>query len=272
MHAIPFNPIQPVKRIMKIEQVAVQLYTLRNHLKTPADMAKTLKRVREIGYRAVQMSGVGPIAPVEFSKMCQGEGLTLCATHESSDDILRNPEAIVSRMKALGCTLTAYPYPRGIDFGSEEGVNQLIADLTHAGTVLRDAGITLCYHNHNLEYRKLNGTVIMHRIYDEIPADVLGAELDTYWVQMGGADVVDEIDRVAGRQPILHLKDCGVDDDNKTVFCEIGNGNLPWKRIIAAAEKGGTEWFAVEQDTCPGDEFDSVKQSFDYIAANLVEG
>lgn len=257
---------------MKIDQVALQLYTLRNHLKTPEDMVRTLRRVREIGYRAVQMSGVGPVDPAEFRKMCQGEGVTLCATHEDSNAILQTPEKIVERMKALGCVITAYPYPRGVDFGSEADVAKLIADLRRAGAVLREAGITLCYHNHHLEYRKLGGQVILHKIYDEIQPEILGAELDTYWVQMGGAHLLDEIDRVKGRHPIIHLKDCGVNAENQTGFCEIGQGNLPWKQVIAAAEAGGTQWFAVEQDTCPGDEFESVRMSFEYIAGHLVEG
>lgn len=255
---------------MKIEQVAIQLYTLRNHLKTHGDMVRTLRKVREIGYQAVQVSGVGPVEPEELARMCAGEGLVICATHEPGADILERPEAVVEKMKAMGCDITAYPYPGGIDFGSREHVDNLIAGLARSGQIMNDAGVTLCYHNHALEYRKLDGKPILHHIYERVAPEALGAELDTYWVQMGGADVVDEINRVAGRHPIIHLKDCGVDAENKTGFCEIGNGNLPWKKIIAAAEAGGTRWFAVEQDSCPGDEFDSVKQSFDYIAANLV--
>lgn len=256
---------------MKIDQVAVQLYTLRNHLKTPADMAKTLKRVRELGYRSVQVSGVGEIDPAEFARMCAGEGLSVCATHESGQMILETPEKVVEKLTALGTKITAYPYPAGIDFGSEEAVAGLIQGLVKSGQVLKDAGMTLCYHNHAHEFRKLGGKVILDRIYEETPAEILGAELDTYWVQMGGADVVEYINKVAGRQPIIHLKDCGVNAENKTGFCEIGQGNLPWKRIIAAAEAGGTEWFAVEQDTCPGDEFESLAISFEYISTHLIE-
>ena len=51
---------------------------------------------------------------------------------------------------------------------------------------------------------------------------------------------------------------------------EIGYGNLDFKAIVAAAEASGCEWFIVEQDSCPGDPFDSAKLSFDYIKANLV--
>ncbi len=257
---------------MKISQVAVQLYTLRDFLKTPADIAATLRKVREIGYQAVQASGIGPIDPAELARMIAGEGLTLCATHESSVDILQDPAKVIAKMHALGCALTAYPFPNGVDFSKEADVAALIAGLRASGKRFREAGITLCYHNHAHEFRKLNGKVILERIYDEVPAADLKAELDTYWVQMGGADVVAWMDKMAGRQPIVHLKDCGVDKDNKTGFCEIGAGNLPWERIIAAADAGGTEWFAVEQDSTPGNPFDSVRQSFDYIQAHLVEG
>jgi sugar phosphate isomerase/epimerase len=61
-----------------------------------------------------------------------------------------------------------------------------------------------------------------------------------------------------------------VNPKGESNFCEIGAGMLDFKRIIAAAESGGCEWFIVEQDRCPGDPFVSIKQSFDYIQANLV--
>ena len=53
---------------------------------------------------------------------------------------------------------------------------------------------------------------------------------------------------------------------------EIGSGNLDWPRLIPAAEKSGCQWFIVEQDTCPGDPFDSLKSSFDHLTRHLVEG
>jgi hypothetical protein len=70
---------------MKMEQVALQLYTLRDHLKSSEDIRATLKRVAAVGYRAVQVSGMGPIAEKELSQILEGEGLTLVATHEPSD-------------------------------------------------------------------------------------------------------------------------------------------------------------------------------------------
>jgi sugar phosphate isomerase/epimerase len=60
--------------------------------------------------------------------------------------------------------------------------------------------------------------------------------------------------------------------EHKHQFCEVGRGNLNWRRILAAAEKSGCQWFIVEQDTCPGDPFDSLKISYDYLRTNFAQG
>lgn len=256
---------------MKLPQVAAQLYTLREFIKTPADVATTLKKVRAIGYEAVQVSAMGPIAEEELVKILDGEGLTICATHEDCDVILNTPEAVVERLKKLNCKYTAYPFPRGIDMGDEAQIRALAKKLDASGAVLRAAGQVLTYHNHAIEWVRHGGKTAMQIIYEESSPLNLQAEIDTYWVQYGGGDPVDWCKRLPGRLPLLHMKDYGFTKENKIAMAEIGNGNLDWKAIIAGAEGSGCEWFIVEQDICPADPFDSLKISFDYITANLIE-
>ncbi|HUK83488.1 MAG TPA: sugar phosphate isomerase/epimerase [Verrucomicrobiae bacterium] len=254
---------------MKINQVAAQLYTVRDFCKTPADIAASLKKIRAIGYQAVQLSGLGPIAETELTRMLTRERLTCCATHEPSEEILNEPERVVAHLQKLGCHLTAYAWPAGIKFDTLADVTAFAARLNAAGKALHDAGMVLCYHNHHIEFRRVGGRVVLEILFAETDPRYLQGEPDTYWVQHGGGDPVEWCARLKNRLPIIHLKDYIVTAENKPTFAEIGNGNLNWKKIIPAAEAAGCQWFCVEQDTCPGDPFDSLKQSFDYIKANL---
>jgi sugar phosphate isomerase/epimerase len=255
---------------MKITQVAAQLYTCRDTLKDAAGIAKTLTRLREIGYTTVQASGLGPVPYADVARILSDTGMTCIATHEDSNEILNSPEKIVDRLNTLGCKITAYPFPSGIDFTSRASVDGLIAKLQHSGEVLQAAGQILCYHNHNHEFRKLDGKVLLDLIYDGTTKTALQGEPDTYWVQYGGGDNIAWCKKLAGRLPVIHLKDYCTNSENNPWFCEVGSGVLDFKSIIATAEQSGCEWFIVEQDTCPADPVDSLAMSFRYIQENLV--
>ena len=255
---------------MKLTQVAAQLYTCRDSLQDAAGIAKTLTRLREIGYTAVQASGLGPISYADFDRILSNTGMVCCATHEGGNDILNSPEKVVERLRTLRCKITAYPFPQGIDLSDSKIVKEWIGRLQRAGEVLAEAGQILCYHNHNHEFRKLDGEVILDLIYNGTSRTALQGELDTYWVQYGGGDNIAWCRKLEGLLPIILLKDFQTTSENKPMWCEIGAGVLDFKAIIPAAEEAGCEWFVVEQDTCPGDPVDSLAASFRYIQKHLV--
>ncbi len=250
---------------MKISQLAAQCYTVREHMKTPADIAASLKKLRAIGYHAVQISGVAPIDEHELSAMIKGEGLVCCATHEPGAKIIGETGAVIERLRRLECQITAYPYPSGVNFASRDDVVQLARQLNAAGKQMHEAGMALCYHNHQIEFRKFGGQTALEILYSETDPRYLQGEPDTYWVQYGGGDPVAWCQRLAARLPIVHLKDYMVKPDNSVTMCPIGAGNLNWKAILAAAEQAGCQWYAVEQDTCAGDPFDALRESFEYL-------
>jgi sugar phosphate isomerase/epimerase len=269
----PSNPSDPLivprNTRMKINQVAAQLYTLRDHLKTPAGIAASLKKVREIGYQAVQLSGLGPVDNSELLRMLEGEGLTCCATHEPGADILDHVETVIEKLQQLGCRYTAYPWPAGIDFHNAEHITTLAKKLEASGAAMAKVGQVLTYHNHANEFVRYQGKTVLDYIYDSTDPRHLQAEIDTYWVRAGGGDPVAWCQKLNGRLPLLHLKDYGCDADGKPYFAEIGQGNLDWRAILAAAETSGCQWFIVEQDTCPGDPFESLAISFRYLQENF---
>ncbi|HPF99375.1 MAG TPA: sugar phosphate isomerase/epimerase [Kiritimatiellia bacterium] len=256
---------------MKLGQVACQLYTVRDHLQKPADIAATLRRVREIGYTAVQLSGLGPVKNEDLAQMLKDAGLTCCASHEPGEQLLGEPQRVIEKLRLLNCRIAAYPWPgTNPPFGSEKDVREFARQLNATGRVLHDAGIAFCYHNHHMEFRRVGNRTVLEMIYAETDAAFVKVELDTYWVQFGGGDPAAWCRRMKGRLVNLHMKDYAVNDSNQVVFAEVGSGNLDWPGIIAAADAAGCQWFLVEQDTCPGNPFESLKKSYDFVQGHLV--
>lgn len=257
-------------RHVNISQVAVTLYTVREHCKNAADLAATVRKIRSIGYRAVQLSQIGPIPPEDVAKIVTGEGLTICATHEPGEMILNDAERVVDRLRELGCLFTAYPYPKGINFGDAKCLQTFVRKLDEAGAVLRKQGMTLAYHNHDLEFVRFEDATVLEYIYSHTDPGNLAGELDTYWVQRGGGNCVEWCRRLRNRLPLLHMNDYSITLDRQAIDCELGRGTLPFRRIIDEAAQSGCRWFIVEQDSRPRDPFVSLAMSFDYLKAEIA--
>ena len=132
---------------MRPEQIALTLYTLRDHCQDVTSLRSTLKKVKEIGYSAIQISGVGVQDPNIIRELAEEVGLIICATHEPSHKILEEPAEVVERLNMLGCTHTAFPHPGSYAIDSMEACLVLANKLESAGKILRDGGKQLSYHN-----------------------------------------------------------------------------------------------------------------------------
>lgn len=259
---------------MLLEQISLNLYTLRDQLKTRQEFVDAMGKLSSIGFRSVQLSGVAPdlMPDAEFVRICADHGIRITSTHENGPKLLSDPGACVKRLQRLGVTLTAYPFPHGIDFADAAAVSRWIKDLDRAGAALRDEGITLCYHNHQTEFYRSEGRLVLSRIFEET---CLAGELDTYWVQVGGGSPLAWVQRLAGqrRLPLLHLKDLRVTSTGEQQYAELGSGSLDFPPILEAAEAGGCQSFIIEQDKTYGrDPFESVAESFRFLRACVKPG
>lgn len=255
---------------MKIDQVGIQLYTVREHLHTPEDFQESLAKIAEIGYRSVEVCG-SPVDPSVIAALCEEKGLVINACHHDPQDLLRNPEAVLQTMETFGCRYVCYPYPAGIELASVAAVDDWIGQLSRAGKVISSTGKVLCYHHHAHEFLKLEGEPVLERILNRIAPGDLSLELDTYWIQTGGGSPESWCRRLSGRVPLVHLKDYQIGPDYRPTFAEIGEGVLGFKAIVAEADAAGCQWFNVEQDVCPGDPFDAIEASFRYIRDHLAD-
>ncbi|MEZ4861073.1 MAG: sugar phosphate isomerase/epimerase [Caldilineaceae bacterium] len=246
--------------------VAAQLYTVREFTKTAADLAASLRKVKEIGYTAVQVSAIGPIPHTEVKQMVDDLGLTICNTHIGYDLLWNDLDSVIAQHKLWNCKHVAIgSMPAPYREAGEDGFKRFATEGSQVGEKLHAAGLTFSYHNHSFEFVRYpyNGgsRTGLDIIYSESDPRYLQAEIDTYWVQHGGGDPIAWTRRMKNRMPVIHLKDM-VMSEGKQTMAEVGAGNLNWPGILAACQEAGVEWYAVEQDICPGNPFDSLAISY----------
>ncbi|MCX6992602.1 MAG: sugar phosphate isomerase/epimerase [Kiritimatiellaeota bacterium] len=250
-------------------RVSAQLYTLHEHLKTPADIAATLKRLHEIGYRYVQISAVGPIDPQELKRIMDAAGITPIGYHLAMKDLREDFNKTVAKLHTWGVEYAAVASLPPEDCVNEAGYVASAKEMNAFGKRLVTEGIRLQYHNHNFELMKFGGRTGLEIIYAESDPRYLQAEIDTAWIARGAMNPVDWIMRVKGRMDQVHFKDTVVGSDRNFVFAEIGEGNLNWPAIIKACVGTGVRDYHIEQDACPAtnDPFKSLAISL----ANLIK-
>jgi sugar phosphate isomerase/epimerase len=244
-------------------RIAAQLFTLREFLKTPEDIAATLRRVREIGYRAVQVSAIGPIGDAELKSLADREGLVICATHIGYNDLVNRTDAVIEKHRLWNCRYVGLGSMPDEYRRSREGFSEFARQLNEIGRKLREAGLEFLYHNHDFEFVRFGDKSGMEILLEETDRGAVGFELDVHWLQAGGADPIEWIHRVAGRMKVVHLKDYVVSVERERRFAEIGEGNMNIKGILQACEETGVEWAPVEQDNCYGrDPFECLATSY----------
>jgi sugar phosphate isomerase/epimerase len=246
-------------------KLAAQLYSVRHATKTPADIATTLKKIRDIGYQAVQLSGLGPIDIKELKAILDDNELIVCATHTSYDRMRDELDVVMDEHRLLGCPHLAIG-GMPLAYRNGEGYHRFAKEASEVARRAAAAGFTWSYHNHSFELEKFDGKTGLSILFDESDPSVFLSELDTYWVQHGGADPAQWISDLNGRIKLLHLKDMVI-GQGKQLMAEVGEGNLNWPAILAAAAKSGVEWYIVEQDECQRDPFESLAISLRNLQA-----
>lgn len=251
---------------MANSQLAAQMYTLRDFTKTPADIAKTLARVKKIGYDAIQVSAFGPIDPKELATILRNEGLACCATHISMEKMRDNTQQVIEEHRLWGCKYTAIGGYHNKTGTAQDWLN-FAKQYSEVAGKFEGSGITIGYHNHSHELARLEGDnrTLLQLLIDECDPKIW-FEIDTYWIVAGGGDPIEWINKVKGRIPCIHLKDMAVKPDRTQLMYEVGEGNLNWKGILAACKDAGCEWYIVEQDNCNGkDPFECLQRSLENL-------
>lgn len=266
--------------------VALQLYSVRDELE--ADFEGTVRKVKELGYDGVEFAGLYGKSAAEVKALLDEVGLIPVSAHVPLDDLVQKTEELVKEYKEIGCEYIAVPYLTEDRRPGTDGFERTIADIKKIADVCKESGIKLLYHNHDFEFKKIDGKYALDMLYSEVAPDRLETEIDTCWVGVAGENPSEYILKYSGRSPVVHLKDyymkskdkpqklyelIGIESDGEETqeeafgFRPIGYGVQDMPAILDASVNAGARWVVVEQDRpAQGDTpMNSVKLSREYL-------
>lgn len=258
---------------------------------------QTLKRITDIGYHAVEVSQI-PMTTENVDQLVRARdelGMDIASVSAGlrgkagvpMDTLTDDYDKIVADCRRLDTTMVRIGMLPFDAMASLDLVLEFADQTNEYAERLAADGIRLYYHNHHIEFAKYDGKLLLDIIADRAPA--MGLELDVHWVQRGGKDPVATIRKYSDRVAMIHLKDYRIGQlpadaftaleagDFKTFmdaftgvvqFAEVGEGNLDFAAIIAAAVESDAEYLLVEQDQLYGrDVFDCLQTSYDNLVA-----
>lgn len=265
--------------------VAVQVYSVRDSAE--ANLADTLRKIKEMGYDGVEFAGLYGYSPEYIKGLIEGIGLIPVSAHIPLDEMIADPDKTFAAYQTIGVKFAAVPYVTPERRPGAEKFEETIENIAKLGEIAKKYGITLLYHNHDFEFTKVDGEYGLDILYKRVPKEFLETELDTCWVNVGGEVPADYIAKYNGRTPVVHLKDfymsgklpkhlyalIGIDEEEKEdepstfEFRPVGHGMQDMPAILEAAVASGAQYVVVEQDepSMGLSRMDSIKTSREYL-------
>lgn len=297
--AVPFpsiaNPGSRAKGFLKRHRLpaGVQVYTVDQMARQ--DLSGTFARLAQIGYRSLELAGFHGHTPRQLRDAADAAGLKIASIH-LGDTIIGTTDADTQRiaddLAILGtqeAVLPTFIFPRDVARNENEPFSDYLyravrskgsviwertADLLNArAEAFARYGISLAYHNHNVEFEPIDGgrtgwDILMERTDPKR----VGLEIDLGWVAAAGIDPEAFVTRYSGRVTKVHIKDIKASTRPNFRFqqdpAEVGSGTLDWGRLLPAAYAAGVRQFFVEQEPPFNiDRFTSLAISFQFLGA-----
>lgn len=242
---------------------AVQQIMLGTVCKNEAQALETLNAIKAAGYDGIELNGF-MIRPTSFLvraltkaagmptgkggnfnwvELTKAAGLQVVSLHEDLGSIKRDPDAVMEEAKKFGTDKIVITGMYRFDYTDLSALEGLTKDLNQYGQVLADAGISLLYHNHNCEFRKLeNGQTAYDYLIANTSPDYVNFELDTYWPTEAGVPALELMQELGDRIKLWHINDRGTKAKGPSITpiltsdsMELGTGNMNLDALMQQA-------------------------------------
>jgi len=247
--------------------VGLELYSVREALKK--DPEGTVRAVAQMGYQCVEFYAPyfewSDAQAKQMRKVLDELGIHCYSTHNGLDNFGADKIGRAGELnQILGSKymVLAWSDPKT----DMDGWKALAEKLNAAADTLQPAGMKVGYHNHDAEWKAVDGKRPMDILASGTKPSVM-LQLDVGTCLEARADPVEWIRANPGRIRSIHCKDWSPAPDlgYKVLF---GEGKADWKGIFNAAENGGgVEFYLIEQEGSRYPELETAKRCLEAYRA-----
>ena len=249
-------------------EIGLELYSFRNQL--PKDVPGMLQKISQMGIRELEGGSTYGMSLDSFKMLLAKNNLKMVSISADYKELQTNPQAVVERAKSYGAKyVVCFWLPHTEEF-IFDNAKEAVTVFNNAGKILKDNGISLCYHPHGYEFGAYeNGTLFDYLVKNFNP-EYANFEMDVFWIKHPGQDPVALLKKYPGRFPLMHLKDRkpgtpgngkGRADVESNVV--LGTGDVGIAEIMRQAPKSGVKHYFIEDESSRSEQ--QVPQSLAFL-------
>ena len=191
---------------------------------------------------------------LDWHALIEEAGLGIVSLHTDLGSLEREGEAVAEEAKSFGADTVVITGMYRFDYGDENAVRELAQRLNSTGEALKKEGLSLLYHNHNVELLRLpSGKRAYELLIEETNPNYVNFEFDSFWFTDGGADAKAWMQKLGSRMKLWHLTDRGsrlsgpaMTPILKADSVELGTGNMDLDGLWVIAAENGVESVVLE--------------------------
>lgn len=253
---------------------AVQQIMLGSVTGTEAKAIETLRAMKRAGYDGIELNGfmirptswmvrmmtkaagmpVGKGGRFDWSALVKNAKLSVVSVHEDLGTIEREPETVVKEAETFGTKYVVITGMYRFDYSDKQAVSKLCDRLNAAGKKLKESGISLLYHNHNCEFRKVDmGQTAYDLLIERTDPEYVNFELDSYWPTEAGVSALGCMQKLGTRMKLWHINDRGTRLTGPSMTpiltsdsMELGYGNMDLISLAEQAKSVGVDAVILE--------------------------